>query len=85
MRVRLMLWGMSDTAWVRHPEGDHVTLPLDAALIDDAAVEAMVRGAQRVSASEMTALPKGIKERWRNEARAALSALLAHYAEVANG
>ena len=64
----------------------HVVLPLDPAQIDDAAVEAMAKAAYNTEVGPVVVSWESTSEMersiYRAEARAALSALLAHCAEV---
>lgn len=69
-------------AWNPSPTGTHITLPLDAALLDDAAVEVLCR---EIHGPEWETFGASFRSCGRAHARAALAAYAAHVAEVRDG
>jgi hypothetical protein len=68
-----------DWVYLPSPTGDHITLPLDPALFDDAAVEA---AAKALCESEGLSDWEQSTHWYRNSARAALAGYAAHVAGV---
>ena len=86
MRVSMTTSTKGDTVFYDDPDGTHVVLPFDPALIDDAAVEAMARAMfnadMPLHEHWWLRMTEDERDMYREGSRAALSALLAHLAEV---